>query len=103
MYQDTGLPVIQGVSFSFENYDKVALIGKVGSGKSTLLNAILREAYVVKGGIYMGTKSKTGVVMAEQNPLIITGTVRSNILYGSAYDKEYYDAVVQACQLSQAF
>ena len=40
---------------------------------------------------------------AEQNPLVITGTVRSNILYGSPYDQEYYEKVVQACQLGADF
>lgn len=38
---------------------------------------------------------------AEQNPLIVSGTVRSNITYGSKYDPEYYKKVITACQLIQ--
>lgn len=40
---------------------------------------------------------------AEQTPLIVTGTVRSNILYGSEYDPVLFDKVVDACQLRQDF
>lgn len=35
--------------------------------------------------------------------MIISGTVRSNILYGSFYDKNYYHEVVKACQLLEDF
>lgn len=36
---------------------------------------------------------------AEQTPLITTGTVRSNITYGSKYDPKHYKKVITACQL----
>lgn len=35
--------------------------------------------------------------------MIICGTVRSNILYGSNYDKKFYAQVVKACQLNEDF
>ena len=35
--------------------------------------------------------------------MIITGTVRSNILYGSPYDPDFYQKVVEACQLLSDF
>lgn len=33
----------------------------------------------------------------------MTGTVRSNITYGTSFDEAHYNAVVKACQLTQDF
>ena len=90
---ETNTSIIKNISFEFENCEKVALIGRVGCGKTTLLNTILKEAYVQEGQIEV----RTGPILAayaEQNPLIITGTIRSNILYGSQYDADFYQKVV---------
>ena len=62
----------------------MAIIGRVGCGKSTLFNAILKEAYVQSGTLSIGGSNMIGY--AEQNPVIVSGTVRSNILYGSKFD-----------------
>jgi len=47
--------------------------------------------------------SREHIAYAEQNPLIMTGTVRSNILFGSAFDPRYYEKVVAACALKDDF
>jgi ATP-binding cassette, subfamily C (CFTR/MRP), member 1 len=96
---ESGQPVLKSISFQFRSGDKVALIGRVGCGKSTLLHAILGEALVSQGKIEVSGK----LAIAEQNPIIVTGTVRSNILFGSPYDKEWYDKVIATCQLTQDF
>lgn len=64
-----------------------------------MLSSILGEALVSKGNLEKCGK----LTIAEQNPIIITGTVRSNILFGSPYDKEWYDKVISACRLTQDF
>lgn len=97
----SGSTVVSNISFKFNNFEKVAIIGKVGCGKSTLFGALLKEAYVVQGNATISGSPIIGY--AEQNPVIITGTVRSNILFGEPYHKAYYDQVVKACQLTQDF
>lgn len=47
----TSTPILSGISFKFDNYEKVAIIGRVGCGKSTLFNAILKEAFIQNGQI----------------------------------------------------
>ena len=43
----------------FNNFEKVAVIGRVGCGKSTLLNAITKEAFIQNGSITLeGTELK---------------------------------------------
>lgn len=93
---ETQVPIIKNIDFEFANCERVALIGRVGCGKTTLLNTILKEAFIKEGQIEL----RSGPILAayaEQNPLIITGTIRSNILYGSKYDAEFYEKVVKAC------
>lgn len=80
----------------------MAIIGRVGCGKTTLLNTIIQETFIQSGELYVRSGELTAT-LAEQNPLIVTGTVRSNITYGTAFDREHYDAVVRACQLTQDF
>ena len=45
-FLETSTPIVSGISFKFDNYEKVAVIGRVGCGKSTLFNAIMKEAFV---------------------------------------------------------
>jgi ATP-binding cassette, subfamily C (CFTR/MRP), member 1 len=82
--------VLSDISCDFEGPQKVAVIGRVGCGKSTLLHAIMRESLTHTGVLECSDR----VSFAEQNPLIISGTIRSNILYGSFFDKNYYNDVI---------
>jgi ABC-type bacteriocin/lantibiotic exporter with double-glycine peptidase domain len=79
----------------------VAVIGKVGSGKSSLLLAILGEVPVVFGELRIKEEAK--IAYAEQEPLIITGTIQDNITFGSELDPDWYIKVVQACCLDEDF
>ena len=79
----------------------MAVIGRVGSGKSSLLMAILGEMTLKEGRI--GRRRDASVVYAEQEPLIVTGTVRSNILFGMELDERWYNQVVEACALTTDF
>ena len=91
--------VLKNVSFSFKKNDKVAVVGRVGTGKTSLLLSILGELQTVEGEI----RHSKNVSFAEQTPLIVTGTVRSNILFGLPFDKNHYDKVVNACCLGEDF
>lgn len=90
--------MVQDISFEFNDCNKVALIGRVGCGKTTLLNAILKEAFIQEGTVEV-EGSRLVASYAEQNPLIISGTIRSNITYGSKFDADFYQKVITACQL----
>lgn len=49
------------------------MVGRVGNGKSSLLLAILGEVPVTCGHLYLKAGAK--IAYAEQEPLIVTGTV----------------------------
>ena len=40
------------------------------------------------------------VALVAQIPFILNATVRNNILFGSEYDEELYNRVIEACALT---
>ena len=98
------LVVFENVSFSYLNsndfiFEKISLsidrskhtliTGKNGSGKSTILGLIAGVYYPTNGVIENNSK-KIGYVGAT--PLIFTGTLRENLLYGN--DKNISDDLI---------
>jgi ATP-binding cassette subfamily C protein LapB len=98
---------IDGLSFTVEPGEHVALLGRVGSGKSTIARMIL-GLYPPEEGLIMvdGTdirqldpaSLRTNVGAAMQESVLLTGSVRENIVLGrpGIGDEE----MVRAAQLS---
>ena len=42
---------------------------------------------------------KDTIAYASQSPFILNDTIRNNILFGEDYDEEYYQRVLEACNL----
>jgi ATP-binding cassette subfamily C (CFTR/MRP) protein 4 len=81
---------LEKVNFQMEPGQLLIVIGAVGSGKTTLLMGSLNEIYLAEGTVRMNGK----VGFACEDPWIITGTIRENILMGQRKDKEWYDKVI---------
>uniref|UniRef100_A0A8C8I031 ATP-binding cassette sub-family B member 6 n=1 Tax=Oncorhynchus tshawytscha TaxID=74940 RepID=A0A8C8I031_ONCTS len=77
----------------------VVVVGKVGSGKSSLLAAITGELNRYGGVVYVQGR-EDGFGLAAQEPWIQHATVRDNILFGRDYNSSFYQAVVEACALT---
>lgn len=82
-----------GVSFEAEIADLVVVVGPVGSGKSTLLAAIMKELSFVEGSL----KTRGRICYVEQDPFIMSESVKNNILFGLPYDEDRFDEVVRVC------
>ncbi len=103
-------PVLKDVSLVVEPGQKVALVGPSGSGKSTIASLIPRF-YDVDGGCIMidshnirdvtvrSLRQQVGMVL--QTPVLFSGTVWDNILYGRPNATE--DEVVTACKAANAY
>ncbi|MFQ5612616.1 MAG: ABC transporter ATP-binding protein [Anaerolineae bacterium] len=101
--------VLDGVSFTVEAGQTVAILGATGSGKSTIIN-LLPRFYEVSGGRILvdgfdvrevtldSLRSQIGIVLQETT--LFSGTLRDNIAYGrpEASDEE----VVTAARAAQA-
>ncbi|CAO2821260.1 unnamed protein product [Amaranthus hypochondriacus] len=75
--------------------EKVAICGEVGAGKSTILAAILGEVPYMEGRVEV----YGGIAYVSQTAWIQTGTIRENILFGSAMDEHRYQECLRRCSL----
>eukprot|EP00047_Mylnosiga_fluctuans_P006637 m.248138 g.248138 ORF g.248138 m.248138 type:complete len:1461 (-) comp15641_c0_seq1:176-4558(-) len=92
-------PIFTGLSLELRKGEVVAVVGPVGCGKTTLLMALLEEI-----APYQGLLATRGTVTyASQEAWILSDTVRSNITFGLPFEQEWYDTVVDHCELRTDF
>eukprot|EP00427_Karlodinium_veneficum_P055839 CAMPEP_0169404446 /NCGR_PEP_ID=MMETSP1017-20121227/56363_1 /TAXON_ID=342587 /ORGANISM="Karlodinium micrum, Strain CCMP2283" /LENGTH=733 /DNA_ID=CAMNT_0009510867 /DNA_START=179 /DNA_END=2383 /DNA_ORIENTATION=- len=81
--------VLRGVSFQVDSGECIGIVGRSGSGKSSLLAAIFGMAHVAKGtisidGVDLATVPvalvRKRLAMIPQQPVIFSGTIRSNLV-----------------------
>ena len=84
-------PALNGVSFSVQPGQLVALVGSSGSGKSTIINLILRFYDVSSGRITIDdvdirdvtiASLRKNIGIAQQDVFLFSATIRDNIAYG---------------------
>ncbi|KAM9674934.1 ATP-binding cassette sub-family C member 4-like isoform 2-T3 [Dama dama] len=93
------IPTLQGLSFTVRPGELLAVVGPVGAGKSSLLSALLGELSLSQGKV----RVHGSIAYVSQQPWVLPGTVRSNILFGKKYDEERYEEVIKACALEEDF
>ncbi len=87
--------ILKDISFVVNKGEKVAIVGESGAGKTTLFSLIERFYTVQEGEIMWGNhsiysfqlnkwRSKIGYVF--QDKMIVSGTIKENILYGMDKD-----------------
>lgn len=90
--------VLQDISLRIKKSDLVAVVGKVGSGKTLLLRALLGEVPPLSSSSTALSISGT-VSYATQEPFILNTSLRNNILFGSDFNEDRYEKVIDACCL----
>ncbi|CAL1703415.1 unnamed protein product [Somion occarium] len=88
---------LKDVTVEFNTSQLHICAGSVASGKSLLLLSILGET-VLRGGRY--ARPPIRFAYASQDALIVTGTIRDNILFGTEFDERRYLKVLEACALT---
>ena len=112
-YPDADEYILENISFTAKRGETVAFIGSTGSGKSTLINLIPRFYDVTDGEILInGINVKDYdeeylnniVGYVPQKAVMFSGTVNSNISYGSSvYGKPNQKKVEEVLKVSQAY
>lgn len=74
------------------------IAGPVGSGKSSFLLGLLEEMRLLEGERFLSRKE--GVAYVAQTAWMQSLTIRDNILFGSPYEEKRYNAVLEACGLT---
>ncbi|KAM8843081.1 LOW QUALITY PROTEIN: ATP-binding cassette sub-family C member 10 [Synchiropus picturatus] len=90
---------LHGLNLLVTKGSLVAVVGKVGCGKSSLLAALTGDLTRRSGVVYVADQD-SGFGLASQEPWIQHASVRDNILFGKAMDPAFYQAVIDACALS---
>ncbi|KAK0517642.1 hypothetical protein OC834_008029, partial [Tilletia horrida] len=85
---------------------KLTLVcGATGSGKSSLLSALLGEMDLVEGKVHLPKQPHwvdpvTGlngrVAYCSQTPWLVSQSIKENILFGSPFEQDRYDQVIEA-------
>ena len=86
---------LKNINLSVARKELVAVIGTVGAGKSSLLAALAGDMRKTEGEITLGASR----AFCPQYAWIQNATVKENILFGQKMNKEWYNAVVDACAL----
>jgi ATP-binding cassette, subfamily B, putative efflux pump len=103
-------PILNNISFSIGEGQKAALVGMSGSGKTTIINLIPRFYDINVGVIKIDDldirkiklKSlRSGIGMVLQDPVLFSGTIRENILYGNPKTSE--KNFINACKDANAY
>ncbi|CAB4021928.1 multidrug resistance-associated 4-like, partial [Paramuricea clavata] len=98
--QTEDVTLLNDISITISSKKLVIITGSVGSGKSSLLSSILHgELHIAKGSI----KHFGNIAYVSDTPWVFPGTIRENILFGLAYDEEWYSNTIKACQLERDF
>ncbi|KAH6804617.1 multidrug resistance-associated protein 14 [Perilla frutescens var. frutescens] len=88
-------PTLRNINLEAKQGDKIAICGEVGSGKSTLLAAVLREVPITRGVVQV----QGSIAYVSQSAWIQTGSIRDNIIFGSALDSKRYQDTLERCSL----
>ena len=98
IYPDTGIQALKNISFTAEQGEFVAIIGRTGSGKSTIANLIARM-YDANGGqilidnrnihTYNTEKLRSAMGFVPQEVFLFSDTISNNIAFGiDRYEKD---------------
>eukprot|EP00123_Amoebidium_parasiticum_P016908 comp23635_c0_seq1/m.40294 comp23635_c0_seq1/g.40294 ORF comp23635_c0_seq1/g.40294 comp23635_c0_seq1/m.40294 type:complete len:1411 (-) comp23635_c0_seq1:61-4293(-) len=93
------ITALSNVDFSVGPASLLAVVGPVGAGKSTLLMTLLKELTPTAGSVTVTGR----VSYASQEPWIVSGSVRDNILFGLPFEEQRYNEVVAVCCLQRDF
>ncbi|MFZ4640576.1 MAG: ABC transporter ATP-binding protein [Nodosilinea sp.] len=90
-YPGNPVPALDGVSFTINPGERVAIVGPIGSGKSTLANALPRLLEVDRGQLWLDGTDVTqirlhdlrqAIAYVPQDSFLFSTTINNNIRYG---------------------
>lgn len=96
-------PVLKGISFTARRGERIGIVGRTGAGKSSLALALFRFLEASRGSISIDSIDITRIRLHElrsrlaiipQDPVLFTGTVRSNLDPEACYSDEQLHVVL---------
>ncbi|KAH9424705.1 Multidrug resistance-associated protein 7 [Dermatophagoides pteronyssinus] len=95
---------LENINLKILKRKPIAITGRVGSGKSTLIKCLLNELIKRDGQLKINQCfQRQAIGYVSQEPWIQDTTIRKNILFGKEFDPQFYNEIIDACQLSDDF
>lgn len=100
-------PVLRGLNLSIRPGQYVALVGASGCGKSTTIALLERFYDPLAGGVFIDGKEistlnindyRSHIALVSQEPTLYQGSIRDNIILGSANEEVSDEAIEFACR-----
>lgn len=98
--------VLKGLTLSVGGAEKIGVVGRTGAGKSSIMISLFRMVELSSGNITIDgvdlskiglNDLRSGISIIPQDPLLFSGTLRSNIdPFSTKSDAELYDALKRA-------
>ncbi len=95
-----GVVALDSINVELKKNELTFVIGPVGCGKSAFLYAAAGELVAHQGCI---ARNHQSIAFAPQDPWIMNGSVKENILMGLPYEESSYEEVVKSCGLDVDF
>ena len=112
-YPDADEYLLRNISFKVNKGETIAFIGSTGSGKSSLINLVPRFYDATDGEVLVDGVNVKDYTLEElhnklgyipQKAVMFTGTVKSNVAYGTKNDnKPSEEKVKEAINIAQAY
>lgn len=106
------VPVLRGLNLSVRPGQYIALVGASGCGKSTTIALLERFYDPLAGGVFVDGKEvstlnlndyRSHIALVSQEPTLYQGTIKENILLGSARENVTDEAIEHACRESNIY
>lgn len=90
-YRNSKEPILDGINMEIKQGETIALVGESGSGKTTMLNLLIGFITPVDGRLLVDGMDimdlnlrsyRRFISVVPQMPVLFTGTIRENIIYG---------------------
>lgn len=107
---------LRDIDVAFKEGKLNVIFGPTGSGKTSLLLALLGEMDLVEGRVFLpgiiprdelvvdpATGLTESVAFCSQSAWLLNDSIRNNIIFGSVFNQDRYDKVVEACGLVKDF
>ncbi|MFT6934953.1 MAG: ATP-binding cassette subfamily B multidrug efflux pump [Maribacter sp.] len=106
-YEDTKIDALKNLSFTINQGETVAILGKTGSGKSTILDLVTRLYDTTSGEIFIDdepikninlTDLRKSIGAVPQDAFLFSDTIKNNIKFGQsdATDEEIISIAKEA-------
>ncbi|KAH3019698.1 hypothetical protein KXW60_006066 [Aspergillus fumigatus] len=77
------------------------ITGDTGSGKTSLLHSLLLGGSANQGIIGLSKAQFEPIAYASQEAWLFRGSIKDNIVFGTAYDQKRYERVIRDCALEK--